>query len=143
LAASDRYPGGSPKGASAVLVAELAAGTPAAEAARRAGMSERTARRRMEDPATRSLVNSARERLLDAHLGRLTALTSVALDTLDALLRCQNDPTRLGAAKAILEHRVRLEERQALGARIAALESALSAGLAHASPRPIQGGVPS
>ena len=124
MAASDRCPGGRLKGATAAFVAEVAVGTPIGEAARRAGMSERTGRRRMELPEVRAQVREARDRLLDAHLGRLTRLTDAALDTLTDLLACNNDPVRLGAARAVLEHRMRLEQQQDLSARVAALEQA-------------------
>ena len=126
MAASDRHPRGRLRGATAAFVAEVAAGTPICEAAHRAGMSERTGRRRMEDPEVRAHVRAARDRLLDVHLGRLTRLTDAALDTLTDLLACKNDPVRLGAARAVLEHRMRLEQQQDLSARVAALEQAAS-----------------
>lgn len=121
------------RGGTAVLVVELAAGTPLAEAARRAGMSERTARRRTGEPTFQAQVRHARDRLLDVHLGRLTTLTAQALDTLEQLLGCQNDPSRLGAARSILEHRLRLEERRDLEVRLTELERLVAT---RPAPRP-------
>ena len=128
MAASDR----SPEGRAAAtddpaLVVALAAGATYAEAAAQAGVSERTARRRMDDPAFRAALDDARAEVVSRAVDRLSAVATDAVDTLAALLGPGvPPPTRLGAARAVLELGSRLREEHDLAARLGALEEALA-----------------
>jgi len=56
------------------LILALAAGATVREAAEQAGISERTAHRRLADADFRRAVDEARGRMFDAALGRLAGL---------------------------------------------------------------------
>lgn len=125
MAASDRSSGSGTT--DPALVAALAAGATYAEAAARAGVSERTARRRMDDPAFRAALDDARAEVVSRAVDRLSATATDAVDTLAALLDPGvPPPTRLGAARAVLELGSRLREEHDLAARLGALEEALA-----------------
>jgi hypothetical protein len=68
------------------LVAALAAGGNVAAAAKHASISERTVRRRLEDPAFRAKVDEARAELVRAAVGRLSAVGVLAVDKLHSLI---------------------------------------------------------
>jgi len=104
------------------LVAALAAGLAVPDAAKQANMSERTARRRLDDPAFRRRVSEARGELYSAAMGRLAAAATKATDTLERLLESTRDAVALGAARSVLELGQRLRESVELEQRIAALE---------------------
>src|SRR3954464_15182527 len=91
-------------GGDVVLVAALAGGATYEDAAKRAGVSERTVRRRLDDPAFKRQVDEARAEMLSQATARLT---SAALDAVEALRGlCWGsdlDFARLAAARAILE----------------------------------------
>jgi len=106
------------------LIAGLAAGAKVEDAARSAGMSGRTAYRRLEDPAFRRRVSEARGQALERALGRLADTSGAAAETLAALLSAESETARLGAARSILELGSKLRESAELEARIAALEAA-------------------
>jgi hypothetical protein len=106
------------------LLAILAAGTSASEAARRTGISRRTICRRLKDPAFQAELLRLRRRMLDRCIGAVTKSSIQAARTLAQLL----DPgvgenTRLGAARALLERAFHLRETFELEQRIAALEA--------------------
>jgi hypothetical protein len=67
------------------LILALAVGASVREAAERAGVDERTARRRLADADFRRAVSLARGRLLDAARGQLAGLASKATETLQRL----------------------------------------------------------
>jgi hypothetical protein len=91
-------------GADSMLLAALAAGATAEEAAETAHVSARTVRRRLSDPEFARRVDHARAAMLDSALGRLSAGASSAVDTLADLQAPDRPPSvRLGAAKAMLE----------------------------------------
>jgi hypothetical protein len=107
-----------------MLLAALAAGTPVEQAAAAAGLSVRTAYRRLADPAFRGRLARARDALIETALGELVDSASHAVATLGALLASPDERVRLGAAKAVLEQLLRLRETVGLGQRVAALERA-------------------
>jgi hypothetical protein len=110
----------------AALVAALAAGATERAAAAQAGMSERSARRRMADPAFRALVHQAQTDVLGQAVATLTGASVKAASTLLGLLDASAPPTvRLGAARAILEFTGRLREEHLIEARLSAVEQAL------------------
>jgi hypothetical protein len=97
-------PGGDRSQADGVLAAAIAAGLTYVAAAERAGVSERTARRRMSDNAFRLLVERERSHTIDAVRGRLVAATVDAAETLHGLcLGAESESVRASAARALLD----------------------------------------
>ena len=97
------------------------------DAARAAGVSTRTAYRRLADPGFKSRLTEARDELISAALSELVQSASEAVATLRALLGASDERVRLGAARSTLEQLLRLRETLALNQRLAALERALQA----------------
>ena len=110
-----------------LLLGALAAGSPIDKAARTAGISTRTAYRRLADPGFARRLAQARDELISNALGELVDCASEAVATLRALLRASDERVRLGAAKSTLEQLLRLRETLTLSQRLAALERALQA----------------
>jgi hypothetical protein len=114
--------GGSRKNADDGLVAALAAGASAAAAAEKAGVSERTVRRRLEDPAFRARVDEARADLVRLAVGRLADVGALAGDTLAELVKAGPPAVRLGAARSILEFMLRGAEVDTLARQVSDLK---------------------
>jgi transposase len=110
------------KKGNAPLLAALAAGATVREAAKRAGVGERTAYRRLADPAYRRRVTEARAEMVSRALGKLADGAAEAVETLRALLRSDSDSARLGAARCILETGNRLRESVEMEQRLTDLE---------------------
>jgi|SRR5215469_3997345 len=110
-----------PAGDDELLVA-LIAGANVREAAERAGVSERTAYRRLADADFRRAVSEARGRMFDTALGRLASLAAKAAETLERLMDSDQPSEALGAAKAVLQLGPRLRESTELEERINRLE---------------------
>jgi hypothetical protein len=110
------------KGDDALLLA-LAAGKTVRDAARLAGIGERTATRRVADPAFRRRVAEMRADMVSRATGQLVEASTKAVDTLEALLTAQAESVRLGAARSILELGSKLRDNVEFGERLAALEA--------------------
>jgi hypothetical protein len=108
-----------------LLLSALAAGSSVEDAARTAGVSIRTAYRRLRDPRFAARLAQARDELISAALGELVECASEAVATLRALLSARDERVRLGAAKSTLEQLLRLRETLTLSQRLAALERAM------------------
>lgn len=132
MSAVDR-PSGHRKGEPALATA-LAAGLTLVDAAAAAGVSERTARRRMADPQYRSAIHAVRTEIVDSTVGRLVAASVGAVDTLAELSANGNDSVRLRAAGQLLGHLVAVSEAIELRLRLDALEASITQ--AHALPNP-------
>jgi hypothetical protein len=104
------------------LILALAAGATVREAARRAGVGERTAYRRLADADFRRTVNEARGRMFEATRGKLSGLADKAVETLQRLLESGKPAEALAAAKAILELGPRLRRETEFEERINRLE---------------------
>jgi hypothetical protein len=111
------------------LLEELLRGAKLVDAAKAAGVSERTARRRLGDPAFRARLDTGRRELVGLVVARLGSLADKAADTLSELLE---DPTpapqRLGAAREALRHLstfAELADSHELAERLSALERRL------------------
>jgi len=109
------------------LVLGLASGATVRRAARKAGVAERTAGRRLADPDFRRRVHEARAALFERAIGRLARAATKAADTLAALLDADSESVRLGAARALLELGSKLHESVTLENRIAELERSAAA----------------
>ena len=110
-----------------LLLGALAAGSPVDQAAETAGVSVRTAYRRLADPRFARRLAQARDELISRALGELVDCASEAVATLRALLRAKDERVRLGAARSTLEQLLRLRETLTLSQRLAALERSVQA----------------
>jgi hypothetical protein len=108
-----------------LLLASLAAGSSVEQAAQAAGLSVRTAYRRLADPAFAGRLAQARDELITNALGELVDSASGAVATLRALLEARDERVKLGAAKTILDQLLRIRETLTLSQRLATLERAL------------------
>ncbi len=110
--------------ADVVLLAELSAGRTVAEAAGTAGVSERSAYRRLGDAAFRETLATAQRAALAEASRTLAANATLAARTLGELLGEANPPAvRLAAARATLDLAARWRELDDLEARVEALEA--------------------
>ena len=110
------------------LITALASGTTVREAAKLAGVTERTVYRRLEDAEFRSHVQEARTVMFEQALGAVASAGVSAAQTLRDLLRASSESVRLGAARSVLELGSRLRENIELEERLSALEQLLEKG---------------
>jgi hypothetical protein len=115
-----------------LLVAGVASGLSLREAAARANLSERTAKRRSVSPAFQSELTAARARMLDDALGRLSYAAAAAAATLARLLGTHHPAgVRLRAAVSILEAAVKLRQAVEWEERLSALEQRMGTNGKH------------
>jgi hypothetical protein len=110
------------------LVTALAFGATVENAARKAGVGERTAYRRLADPAFQARVDQARR---EAVLRTAGMLTGAALGSVKTLVDLQQDVSvpasvRRGAARDVLDLAVKYRETAETEQRLAALEARLT-----------------
>lgn len=113
------------KGDNTRLVAEAARGATTLEAAEAAGVSERTARRRLADQQVQREVEQARGQMLETLVGQLSEAGGHAARQLRGLLDADGDQVRLGACRAALEYLLRSRELLVLERRVAEVERAI------------------
>jgi hypothetical protein len=116
------------KSADDALAVAIACGSTVEAAAAKAGVSPKTAYKRMADPEFQRRLTQVRAEMV----GRATAmLTAAAMEAVKTLLDLQGKTVaasaRLGAAKAVLEIGNRLRLEGDLLARLEALEAGLGA----------------
>jgi hypothetical protein len=104
------------------LLIAFASGLSIRKAAQEAGVSEKTAERRMNHPDFRRDLDAIRSKMLDAAIGRLASSMTAAAVTLKRLLTANSEMARLSAARSILELACRLKEASDLEARLTRLE---------------------
>lgn len=109
-----------------VLALGLARGLTLAEAATAAGVSERTASRRIAEPEFIARVGQMRSRLIETALGQLADGMAEAAQTLRALLKASNEAIRLGAAKSLLELTIKIQAATEYESRLQSVESRLA-----------------
>jgi hypothetical protein len=110
------------KGEDALLLA-LACGATVDAAARQCKLCTRTVYRRLAEPRFKRRLQEVRSDMVQRTGGMLTAAAGEAVKTLLALLKDPvAGPTRLGAARAVLELGVKLRESSELEERLLALE---------------------
>jgi hypothetical protein len=114
--------GGVRKSANSVLVTALAAGAKIADAATRAGVSERTVFRRLQDPDFQAQVQAARAAMVSEAVGILSRSSADAALKMAQLLEAEREPVQLGAARSILDLMLKLRAEEDIEARLAALE---------------------
>src|SRR5213076_2878200 len=99
------------KGTDRLLLLALACGATKENAARKAGVSERTVYRRLKDPEFRQRLQAIRTDMVQRAANVLTAAAMEAVKTLLSLQEGSvSNSVRLGAARAILEQGTRLRE---------------------------------
>lgn len=95
------------------------------EAAKKAGVSDRTARRWLQEPAMQEALRTARTDIYQQSLQDLKKATQFAVALLVACLQ-ENEASmsvRVRAAETILRHAIEIHSLQELEARIAELEA--------------------
>ena len=108
------------------LVLSLACGATIEAAAGKAGVSFSTVNRRLSDPAFRSKIAVVRNDMIHRATAMLTAASMEAVKTLlDLQGKDVKGPTRLGAAKSVLEIGSRLRMESELMTRLEATERVL------------------
>jgi hypothetical protein len=110
------------KGDAALLLVALAAGETIRDAASLAGIGERTATRRIADPAFRRQITELRAEMVQRALGKLADAATDAARTLRGLLAAESESVQLGAARSILELGNKLREVVEMEQRIEELE---------------------
>lgn len=109
MARTDRISGDK----TAILLARLTAGDTMREAARAANLTERTAYRKLAaDPELKRDLVARRRQLVDAVSTRLADMGDDALDVLGEIMADASTPapTRLTAARYVLQHLAQLSE---------------------------------
>ena len=115
------------RNADELLAAELAAGKTVRDAAAAAGVSERTAYRRLEDEAFLYRVAALRAAMIDTAAGRLADGMAAAADVLRALLAADDDRVRLAAASKLIDSGLKVRELVDLEEELAALVEQVAA----------------
>ncbi len=108
--------------ADAVLIAALAAGKTAVEAAALAGVSRQTVARRTADPDFAARLAAAKGEALGEALEFLRLLLGRSVGTLGALLASDDQRVRLRAAKVLLDQFTRMNQQHEIEARLRELE---------------------
>src|SRR5262249_32444858 len=111
-----------------LLAAALAAGKSHRDAATTAGVSQKTAFRRMQDPAFRDRVREMRASMMAAALGRLTDGMTAASDALHALAPDTDREVRVKAAVKVIELAIKVKDTTDLEERLAKIEQQLAGG---------------
>jgi hypothetical protein len=108
------------------LLLALAAGASPATAAKQAGCSERTVRRRLEDAAFRARVSAMRSELVEKAVGRLATLGTIAADELHRLIQNgKDDNVKLGACRAVLGYMLAGHSNETLARQVEELRRQL------------------
>jgi hypothetical protein len=114
------------------FVVAMACGKTVRDAAREAGITERSAHRRLKNPEVLRCISELRGQAVAEALGKLTAGMSAAADVLIDLLRSKHDWIRLGAARALLEVVPGLRKEGELEVRLLGVEQRLAQALRQA-----------
>lgn len=117
-------------GTDALIVASLAAGGSYPTAASRAGVSERTVRRRLAEPEFASRVDGERSAFVERTAAQLLGGTDEAVAALRDLVRTGPPAVRVRAALGLLSAAASWRETSDVEARLGALESAATDAIA-------------
>ena len=117
------------QGAERVLLQALACGATVENAARKAGMSERTAYRRLKDPTFLERLEQLRAQMVQRTAGMLTG---AGMGAVKVLVDLQNDAAvpagvRRRSARDVLDMGLKFREIANLEQRLAAIEACLAA----------------
>ena len=108
------------------LLQALACGATVENAAAKAGVSPRTATRRMADPVFQNRLRQVRSDMLQRTSGALTAMGQEAARALLELLKSSTPSVRLGAIRTAFEMAIKIREAADLEGRLAALEQQMA-----------------
>lgn len=108
------------------MIIALASGDSVKQAAERAGVGERTVYRRLADQEFMLKVNKARNMMIGQAVGKLSVNCAKAAEVLEKLLDSDNPRIRLQAAKAILDHSIKLADNLAIEMRLSSLEGVMT-----------------
>ena len=117
-----------------LLAARLAAGLTVRDAAAELGVSEKTAHRRLADPAFRQRITELRREMTARAIGQLADGMTHAVDELRRLASSANEGIRLRACIALLEHGLKAAALADLEDRIRSIESRLAHANAASPP---------
>jgi len=99
----------------------------ARDAAKKAGVAEKTLYTWLADPAFRSALRDAEKTILDEVTRRLSAGGRLALDTLQKLVTsARHESTKLRASMAWLELSLKYRDMKDIDERLTALEAAIN-----------------
>lgn len=98
-----------------------------AGAAEKAGVSESTLVRWLQEPDFKAKHRAARRSVVETAIGRLQRAATEAVDSLSRNLTCGTPAVEVGAAKAILDQAIKAVELIDLAERVEALEEQLEA----------------
>jgi DNA-binding MurR/RpiR family transcriptional regulator len=93
-------------------------------AAVKAGVSESTLVRWLQEPAFKAEYRAARRSVVESAVGRLQQAASQAVDALARNLSCGIPAVEVGAAKAVLDQAIKAVELIDLAERVESLEQA-------------------
>jgi hypothetical protein len=119
-----------------LLAAELAAGKTVRDAAAAAGLAERTAHRRLTEPAFRAQVAELRGRMTDAAAGRLADGMAEAAAVLRNLLADPDPNVRHKSAVKLIELGLKTRDVTELADRLARVEALFAGEAPDARPDP-------
>lgn len=128
------------KGIDRTLLTALACGGTVENAARKAGVGERTVYRRLADPEFQQRLRQLRLEMVQRTAGMLTG---AAMGSVKVLVDLQQDAAvsaevRRRAARDVLEMGIKLRDSADVQERLAAVEARLSQVLDHGSDKPLQ-----
>lgn len=104
----------------------LACGATVDAAAAKAGLSRRTAYRRLRDPGFRRRLRKMRDEMIERAAGMLGAASLEAVKTLLGLMDAKQPPqVRLGAARAVVDLAMKVRDAEEIQDRLQALEARL------------------
>ena len=101
-----------------------------AGAAAKAGVSESTLVRWLQEPDFKAKHRAARRSVVETAIGRLQQAATEAVDTLARNLSCGTPAVEVGAAKAVLDQAIKAVELIDLAERVEALEQVAEAAAA-------------
>jgi hypothetical protein len=108
------------------LAAALSQGFSVTSAAKQSGCSERTAHRRLADPAFRSRVEELRTETLTQTTAFLVTASTSAVRVLVESLQSPSGAIRLAAARALLDSAVRFRELLSMEERLGRIEETVA-----------------
>jgi len=110
------------RNADEVLLAQLATGATAEEAAKAAGLGVRTVYRRLQDEGFRTRLSDLKAKGLEHAVSLMGQMSGTAVETLSKLLTASSETVRLGAARSIIELGLKLREAVEVEQRLRTLE---------------------
>lgn len=110
-----------------IFALNLARGVTIRCAARRAGIAERTAHKRMVIPEFQARVRELRDQIMKRTIGRIVAHSTAAESKLRKLVDSENEKIALGASSKLLDLAGRFQSQAELEEQLALLASEVAA----------------